>query len=129
MIKKYFTAWHRAAAGMLAATTVLLSGTSHAQTTVTTIGGFDAGFKNGDTLHVALFHTPSGLAVDTLGNNIYVADKDNNAMRILELGPDITLSFTNALSKPVGVVLDANNDLYVLNFGTGKNGKIVEFTP
>src|ERR1700744_2936726 len=101
MIKKYFTAWHRAAAGMLAATTVLLSGTSHAQTTVTTIGGFDAGFVNGDTLHTALFHTPSGLAVDSVANNVYLADRDNNAVRILELGPGITLGFTNALSKPI----------------------------
>jgi len=101
--------------------------------TVKTLGGDGAGNANGDTFNVALFHTPFGLALDSAGQYIYLADRDNNALRLLNLPASTTtgLSFpgTNIFTKPVGVILDANNDIFVLNFGNGKNGNLVGIGP
>ncbi len=130
MRTKYFKAGGRPAGWLLAGVLALATSLQlTAAPSVTTIGGFTAGFKDGNTLNTALFHTPSGLAVDSANANVYVADRDNNAVRLIELGAGVTLSATQFISKPVGVALDKNNDIFVLNFGTGKNGNVVEFAP
>jgi len=91
------------------------------------------GFTNGNTLY-AQFHTPYGIAVDSTGQFLFVADRDNNAIRELKLGLNQTLTFvpnlvapTNLLNKPVGVALDAARNVYVLNRGNGNNGMVLKF--
>ncbi len=103
--------------------------TALGQPTVATLsGGPNAGYANGSTFSTALFNTPVGLALDSSGNLLFVADRDNNALRELNLPGDQTFTFTtNHLSKPVAVVLDSSNNVYVLNRGNGANGSVVEF--
>src|SRR5262245_40335196 len=75
--------------------------------TVTTLGGGpSSGFADGDTKQIALFHTPVGLALDHNGNTLYVADRDNNAVRRLDLGANHTITFaTYGVSQPIGVAV------------------------
>jgi len=100
----------------------------------TTSGGPSAlnpsyfGYVDGDTASVVQFHTPVGLAFDSTGDYLFVADRDNNAVRALDLQGNLTFTFTtNRISKPVGVVLDSMDNVYVLNRGNGRNGTILEF--
>jgi len=91
-------------------------------------GGPSAGYVNGDTMQFALFHTPIGLVLDPTGNTLYVADRDNNAIRVLNLSGNLTYSFaTYNVSHPVGVTLDKAGNVFVLNHGNGSDGSIVEF--
>jgi hypothetical protein len=92
------------------------------------------GYVDGNTATVTEFHTPIGLAMDSTGDYLHVADRDNNAIRVLDLaaGETFTLvpnaySLPNVIASPVGVVLDADDNLYVLNRGNGNNGSVVEF--
>lgn len=88
----------------------------------------------------AQFHTPIGLAQDSTGEYLFVADRDNNAIRVVDLlsSPDIynfTYTFApvpgftpaNVIVNPVGVALDADDNIYVLNRGDGINGTVVVF--
>jgi hypothetical protein len=106
---------------------------------VTTLGGGDpsagfAGYRDGNTLHSALFHTPSGITLDSSGQYLYVADRDNNAIRYLDLdySPNgwtwtFDVTYTNLLNKPIAVVVDASDYIYVLNRGNVTNGSVVTF--
>ena len=109
----------------------------NAQTTVTTLGGGDPnvspkylGYRDGNTLHQALFHTPSGLAMDNTGQWLFVADRDNSAIRMLDLTANQTwtfeVTFTNLINKPIAVAVD-DYYLYVLNRGNGTNGSLITF--
>jgi len=125
---------------------LMLAGVSvQALPTVTTLGGGDPnvspkylGYRNGDTLHTALFHTPSGLAITPDGSQLLVADRDNNAVRLVDFSYSPSLTFdllvytnyveaTNLYSKPVGLALDLSGNLFVLNFAKGTNGYILQF--
>src|SRR5438105_2474527 len=65
--------------------------------TVTTIGGGpNAGYTDGDTLQTSLFNNPSGIALDSTENLLYVADLNNNAVRLLDLQANLTETFTTA---------------------------------
>jgi hypothetical protein len=90
----------------------------------------------------AKYHTPIGLALDSSGEYLFVADRDNNAIRALDLVSASSVSnFTytfapipgytpsGTITNPVGVALDADDDVYVLNRGNGKNGSVVAFDP
>lgn len=119
---------------LLAVVAMSLTSTSlKAATIVTTLGGGDPsvsfqGNRDGDTLHSALFHTPAGLALDSSGQYLFVADRDNNAVRYLDLLNNFTFHFaTNKISKPVSVAVDVDNFVYVLNRGNGINGTIYTF--
>ena len=91
-------------------------------------GGPAAGYADGDTSQIALFHTPVGLALDASGNSLYVADRGNNAIRELNLAGNLTFTFaTYGISQPVGVALDSSGNVYVLNYGNGANGTVLEF--
>src|SRR5208283_356400 len=83
------------------------------------------------------FHTPSGIAYDSAQDYLYVADRDNNAIRLIDLSanPSDTITFapyppggilTNLISQPVGVAVDALGDVFVLNRGNGTNGTVME---
>jgi VCBS repeat-containing protein len=95
---------------------------------ITITGGPTSGYVDGDTAALALFHTPLGLALDSTGNLLYVADRDNNAVRTLNLAGNLTYTFaTYAIRQPVGVALDATDHVYVLNRGTGSDGTVLKF--
>jgi hypothetical protein len=96
-----------------------------AETTVKTLGGgrlmangSDAGFTDGDALQVSQFHSPYGCAVDTTGR-LYVADRDNGALRQLDLNGNRSRTILTSLAQPVAVAVDATNVIYVLTQGDG----------
>lgn len=95
-----------------------------------------AGYVNGDITTDAEFHTPCGIAVDLTGNYLLVADRDNNAVRVLEFDINYASTLltmtnyvptTNLFSKPVGVALDSSYNTFVLNSAKGTNGYVLEF--
>src|SRR5262249_33217105 len=118
---------------------MVLSGTARlmAGATVTTLTGGPYqgnpqfyGFTDGDTAAVAQFHTPIRLALDSSQTFLFVADRDNNAIRRLDLAGGVTFTFTTSkLNKPVGVAVDAGGNVYVLNRGNGSNGSVLQFDP
>jgi len=94
------------------------------------------GYVNGNISSGSKYHTPCGLAVDITGNYILVADRDNNAVRVLEF--DVNSSFTlltmtnyvtvtNLFINPVGVAIDSSYNIFVLSYGNGTNGYVMEF--
>jgi hypothetical protein len=83
---------------------------------------------DGDTAAAALFNTPVGLALDSSGNFLYVADRGNNAIRTLNFSGNLTFTFaTYGVDQPVGVALDKAGNVYVLNHGNGADGTVLEF--
>jgi DNA-binding beta-propeller fold protein YncE len=121
-----------AAANLSAAPTV--STTSGGPRTGYTSG---AGYVDGDITSEAEYHTPCGLAMDSSGNYLFVADSDNNAVRVLQFDANYTYdivgedqngnAITNLFNKPVGIALDNSEDLlFVLNRGKGTNGNVLE---
>src|SRR5439155_11444488 len=121
--------------GAVASALLLAASSLIAAPTVTTIAGGPSqgspsrfGYVDGDTAALAKFHTPVGLALDSSGNSLFVADRDNNAIRELDLAGNQTFTFTTEnINHPVGVAFDSGGNLYVLNFADGANGSVVEF--
>ena len=96
-----------------------------AEVTVRTLGGgrltpegSDAGFTDGDILQSAQFSVPAGCAVDSLGR-VYVADRDNGALRRLDVTANRCRTIVQGLNQPVAVAVDATNVVYVLTQGDG----------
>ncbi|PYI83746.1 MAG: hypothetical protein DME26_14500, partial [Verrucomicrobia bacterium] len=85
------------------------------------------GYTNGNTATDAKFNHPLGLALDSTGNNLFVADRDNNAIRRLDLAANQTFTFAEFINKPVGVAIDRADNVYVLNRGSGPDGSILQF--
>lgn len=120
-----------ASAGSLSATQVAwISGGPNADTSS------GAGYVDGDLTQFAEYNTPSGLAIDISGDNLVVADKNNNAVRVLVFSQNTAytlLTYTNNVqannlfTQPIGVALDPQYNLFVLCRGTGKNGYVMEF--
>jgi hypothetical protein len=87
----------------------------------------------------AQFHNPVGLAQDSTGEYLFVADSFNNAIRVIDLYSSADYYFftytfapiagytTGTITNPVGVALDASDNVYVLNRGNGNNGAVVVF--
>jgi hypothetical protein len=91
-------------------------------------GGPTAGYVNGDTAAAAMFNTPVGLALDKTSSLLYVADRGNNAIRQLDLASGQTITFASyGVNVPVGVVVDDDGNVFVLNRGNGSNGTVVEY--
>jgi hypothetical protein len=97
-----------------------------AEGTVKTLGGGrlfpngpDFGFADGDTLQVSQFNNPAGCAIDSSGR-VYVADRDNGALRRLELAANRCRTLLRDLNQPVAVVIETNNVVYVLTQGDGR---------
>ncbi len=92
-----------------------------------------SGYVDGNTTVDAKFFTPSGLAFDPSGNLLFVADRDNNVVRKLNLPGNNTSTFaagaTNRINQPVGVVVDGATNVYILSRGNGNNGTVLKFTP
>ena len=110
-------------------------------TTVTTLGGGPQAYNPGSSYGYSnsvwgtlesQFHTPCGIAVDNGLGLLYVADRDNNAVRVID-GAECSTFVpyppyvpTNLISQPVGVAVDSMGNVYVLNRGNGANGTVVE---
>ena len=78
----------------------------------------------------AFFNNPTGIALDPSGTSLYIADYPNNAVEKLNLLNNQTTHFlasSNGISHPVSVMVDTNNNLYVLNQNSGTNGSVLEF--
>jgi NHL repeat len=95
-----------------------------------------AGYVDGDMTDDAEYNTPSGLAIDVSGDNLLVADRNNNAVRVLQFSINTTgtllcytngVEATNLFTQPIGVAIDPNYNIFVLSRGTGKNGYVLEF--
>jgi sugar lactone lactonase YvrE len=87
-----------------------------------------AGYVDGVTATAAQFNTPYGIALDPTGTTLFVADRDNNAIRQLDLPAGETFTFaTDRIDKPVGVAVDGAGTVYVLNRGNGNNGTVLTF--
>ncbi len=109
--------------------------------TITTIAGTPgkAGFSgDGASATAALFSTPSGVAVDSSGN-VYVADNDNNRIRKVVPGGNVTTfagttvtigdngpSTQARLDRPTGAAVDSAGNLFIAD--TGEN-RIRAVTP
>jgi hypothetical protein len=124
--------------GMAMAALLLVATHLNASPSVATMAGGNPnvspkylGYKDGLTLNQALFHTPAGLALDSTGQYLFVADRDNNAIRYLDLVAGWTWTFQvtypNLVNKPIAVAVDTFDNVYVLNRGTGNNGSVVSF--
>src|SRR6266404_13004 len=115
-----FLGWGGAAVSAL----LLAASPLVAAPTVTTISGGPSagspsrfGYVDGDTAALAKFRTPIGLVLDSSGN-LFVADRDNNAIRELDLAGNQTFTFaTENVDHPVAVAFDGGGNLYVLNHG------------
>ena len=91
-------------------------------------GGMGTNYVDDRSTLYAQFYTPIGLATDSSGDDLYVADRDHNAIRELDLVNQWTSTFaTNQISKPVGVAVDCLDNVFVLNRGNGTNGTVLEF--
>ena len=101
-----------------------------AQVEVQTLGGGrlsangpDAGFTDGDILQASQFHTPFACAVDATGR-IYVADRDNGALRLLDLSANRCRTVLTNLKQPVGVAVGDQSTQYVLTRADGSIWKV-----
>lgn len=128
----FFSHWPRglAALGLL----LLSSGHLHATATVTTLGGGSTsapyyGNLDGNTLSVAMFNMPAGMALDPSGTALFIADYNNNAIRLVSQVSDtansVTTTFANAtngagISGPIAVAVDSATNIFVLNQGNGQ---------
>jgi hypothetical protein len=105
------------------------------QGNVTTIAGSGAGFANNYGT-VAKFYGPAGVAIDKRGN-IIVADYGNNRIRMIDqngfvstiagsgqYGSQNGVGLNAKLAQPTGVVVDGNDNIYVLDSGTNLIRKI-----
>ena len=82
------------------------------------------------TVNVPYFARPQGIAFDSVDNYLFIADSVNNAVQLLDLNDNFTSTFLsefNGLLNPASVLLDTNDNVYVLNQGTPGNGFILEF--
>jgi hypothetical protein len=77
------------------------------------LGGPNFGFVDGNSLEESQFHTPFGCALDNAGI-LYVADRDNGAIRKLDVKANLTRTLVKDLSQPVAVALDIDGNLRVV---------------
>ena len=100
------------------------------------VGPLGAGYVDGDITLEAAYNTPCGIAADLSGNYLFVADYNNNTIRLLEFDINYTSTLftlnglnlvTNLFHHPIGVAIDSSYNLFVLNRGNGNNGNVLEF--
>jgi hypothetical protein len=94
--------------------------------------GTGSGGSGGGTIPPTTFNGPDGIAYDSIGNLLFVANPPNNSVEEIDLnlGTNATstiLSSSDGLTNPVSVLVDANENLYILNTSAGTNGYVLEF--
>lgn len=107
---------------------------SHAQLTVTTLGGGNVppvapnGYVDGITLQ-SRFDNVHGLALSSSGRFLYLADSENDAIRLSDLETKVTRTFaSNLVSRPSGIAVDRSDNVYVLNQATtASRGAVIKF--
>ena len=79
------------------------------------------------TISTSPYNNPYGIAVDTSGNNVYVADSNNSrVVKITNSGGNWTETvLSTSIIQPQGIAVDANGNVYVAPMG----GYIVMFSP
>lgn len=87
----------------------------------------------GVTTTLASGFAPGGIAVDANGN-VFISDDTNN--RILEISPaNVQSVFKSGLNNPTNLTLDANGNVYVVNFvqfmqgSTAQDVEILRISP
>lgn len=80
------------------------------------LAGSSVGFQNGDTPQTSQFNTPSGIALDTLGN-LWISDSLNQAVRYLTPEGQMVTASTDFF-LPSGIALDPGNRVYIADSGT-----------
>lgn len=103
---------------------VFVAASSFAQIDVNTLGGGrltpsgpDYGFVDGDILQRSQFHSPYGIAVT--GSTLYIADRDNGAIRKADLPRNRSTTILTGLKQPVAVALDSQLNLFFVTQGDG----------
>jgi sugar lactone lactonase YvrE len=106
--------------------------TTVAGTGVQAGSGVGAGIGDGGLATSALLNAPGGIALDSTGTMVYVAEQNGHRVRQFMIGGNITTfagtGFANfsgdgtaataaALSSPLGLSLDAANNLYISDRG------------
>ena len=71
-----------------------------------------AGFSDGYHVKETLFNTPSSLSVSPNGD-LYIADTQNNKIRIVSASTGLVSSISATFNKPLGIVVSSNNILYI----------------
>ena len=130
--------------GLLLAGVFLLAGMdAFSQATVTTLAntynragaGLAPAVTKGVATTSAKFNFPAGIALDTSGNNLFLADYNNNAIRwVYNVGnksSSVTYTIynnTTGINHPIGVAVDSLTNVYVLNYGKkGTDGSLKVF--
>lgn len=113
-------------AGIVAGAFLSLGLSLQADVTVDTLGGGPVvpdgpfnGYQDGETLLESQFNHPAGLALNGTGN-LFVADRDNHAIRRLDLENSLTRTYLEGLNQPVAVAFDRADFLYVATAGDGR---------
>ena len=104
-------------------------------TVATYAGNGTAGFLNG-SIASAEFTGPANIAFDASGN-LFVSDEENNVIREITIGGNVVTfagtgtagyqdgpGATAELNHPEGIVIDANNNLYVADLGNNLIRKV-----
>jgi DNA-binding beta-propeller fold protein YncE len=92
-------------------------------------GSVGSGFVN-DVGSLAKFKTLAGIAINAAGTKLYVADRDNNAIRVVNLADAAVTtlaggtSFPDLIGSPTALTIDAQDNL----FFTDQRGRIFEIT-
>jgi DNA-binding beta-propeller fold protein YncE len=76
------------------------------------------------------FIDPEGIAFNATGDKLYVADLAQNTVDLLNVSSNTTDTFLAAaegITNPISVLVDTNENIYVLNQGSSGNGFILEF--
>lgn len=110
---------------------------------ISTFAGNGWGWYSGDggQATAATLNNPNDIAIDASSGNIYIADKNNNVIRMVNIsgvistvagtgsagfGGDGGLATAAQLNKPMGVAIDASGNLYIAD---NNNNRIREVVP
>ena len=73
------------------------------------------GASGSEQLH---FNIPRGIAAHPVTGDIYIAERNNNRVQVINTDFKFVRSIKNSLNHPHGVAFDSQNNLYVINNGS-----------